>query len=209
MEIRDRILDAARRVYAQHGFRGATTRLIAIEAGVNEVTLFRTFGSKAALFQDLMRAIVEALPVPTLPEQPEDPERELTAWCAATLDQMREMRSILRKAIGEMEERPDAAATACEGPHCAGQVLADYVGRLGEAGLALAGDDADTAVAMFMSTLWGDAMCREMMPDGFPPLDQAPARYARTFLRAVGAVPVVQLPARAPAALARGRRSAS
>ena len=54
MDIRDRILDAAKRIYAQHGFRGATTRLIAIEAGVNEVTLFRTFGSKAALFEALM-----------------------------------------------------------------------------------------------------------------------------------------------------------
>ena len=45
MEIRDRILEAAKRVYAKHGFRGATTRLIAIEADVNEVTIFRTFGS--------------------------------------------------------------------------------------------------------------------------------------------------------------------
>ena len=35
MDIRDRILDAAKRVYAQHGFRGATTRLIANEAGVD------------------------------------------------------------------------------------------------------------------------------------------------------------------------------
>lgn len=209
MEIRDRILDAARRVYAQHGFRGATTRLIAIEAGVNEVTLFRTFGSKAALFQDLMRAIVEASPVPGLPERPEDPEGELTGWCAATLEQMRDMRSILRKAIGEMEERPDAAATACEGPHCAGQVLTDYVSRLGEAGMALTGDDADTAVAMFMSTLWGDAMCREMMPDGFPPLADAPTRYVRAFLRALGTTPAVLSPLRSGPALARGRRSAS
>ena len=48
-EIQNRILAAAARVYAQYGFRGATTRLIANEAGVNEVTLFRTFGSKAEL----------------------------------------------------------------------------------------------------------------------------------------------------------------
>ena len=56
MDIRQRILDAAKRVYAVHGFRGATTRLIAIEADVNEVTLFRLFGSKAALFEALVTA---------------------------------------------------------------------------------------------------------------------------------------------------------
>ena len=209
MEIRDRILDAARRVYAQHGFRGATTRLIAIEAGVNEVSLFRTFGSKAALFQDLMRAVAEASPVPSLPDRPDDPERELTAWVGATLDKMREMRSILRKAIGEMEERPDAAATACEGPHCAGQILLDYVGRLAAAGLAEPEGDAETPVAMLMSTMWGDAMCRDMMSDAFPPADEAPARYVRAFLRAVGATPAAKSSAQRGPVLARGRRSAS
>ncbi len=209
MEIRDRILDAARRVYAQHGFRGATTRLIAIEAGVNEVSLFRTFGSKAALFQDLMRAVALASPVPKLPDDPQQPERELTAWVGATLEQMRDMRSILRKAIGEMEERPDAAATACEGPHCAGQILFDYLGRLADAGLADPDADRDTAVSMLMSTLWGDAMCRDMMADAFPPADEAPAKYVRTFLRAVGATPAAQSTARSGPGLARGRRSAS
>ncbi|HUR29742.1 MAG TPA: helix-turn-helix domain-containing protein, partial [Planctomycetota bacterium] len=51
---RERILEAAGRVYAKHGFRGATTRLIAAEAGVNEVTLFRTFGSKGALLEAVL-----------------------------------------------------------------------------------------------------------------------------------------------------------
>ena len=77
MDIRDRILDAAKRIYAQHGFRGATTRLIAIEAGVNEVTLFRTFGSKAALFEALMQGHVAQSPIPELPDNPVDPEREM------------------------------------------------------------------------------------------------------------------------------------
>ena len=106
MEIRDRILDAAKRVYAKHGFRGATTRLIAIEAGVNEVTLFRTFGSKAALFQELMRDLASTNEVVALPQDPKDPERELTECCAATLTQMREARSFIRKSIAELEERP-------------------------------------------------------------------------------------------------------
>src|SRR5437764_5661711 len=96
MDIRGRILDAAKKVYAQHGFRGATTRLIAIEAGVNEVTLFRTFGSKAALFEDLMQGHVAQSPIPELPDNPADPVAEMTVWCAAVLNHLRENSALIR-----------------------------------------------------------------------------------------------------------------
>lgn len=43
------ILDAALDVMLEHGYTGATTRQIAEAAGINEVTLFRRFGSKKRL----------------------------------------------------------------------------------------------------------------------------------------------------------------
>lgn len=46
---RQRLLEAAARVFARDGLVGATTRAIALEAGVNEVTLFRLFQSKDRL----------------------------------------------------------------------------------------------------------------------------------------------------------------
>jgi AcrR family transcriptional regulator len=46
---RQRLLDAAARVFARSGLSGATTRAIAEEAGVNEVTLFRHFQTKDRL----------------------------------------------------------------------------------------------------------------------------------------------------------------
>jgi AcrR family transcriptional regulator len=49
------ILDAALDVIVRRGYTGATTREIAAAAGINEVTLFRRFGSK----EKLMRAVVE------------------------------------------------------------------------------------------------------------------------------------------------------
>src|SRR5437762_7692033 len=109
MDTRERILQATARVYAQHGFRGATTRLIAIEAGVNEVTLFRTFGSKAALFEAVMSAHVANAPIPALPDNPDHPEREMTDWVSAVLSHMRENRALIRKSFGEIEDRPEAA----------------------------------------------------------------------------------------------------
>src|SRR5450631_1601625 len=78
---RARILEAAARVYAKHGFRGATTRLIAIEAGVNEVTLFRTFGSKGALLEAVLGPHQLDHPPQQLPvDNPQDPAAELTEF---------------------------------------------------------------------------------------------------------------------------------
>jgi AcrR family transcriptional regulator len=187
MEIRDRILEAAKRVYAKHGFRGATTRLIAIEADVNEVTLFRTFGSKAALFDSLMHSHVAQSPLPVLPDEPSNPEAEIVRWCTGVLTHLREHGSILRKSIGELEERPDAAVSMCEGPNCAGMLLTDYVLRLQSLGLADADADIQTSVSMLMSSLFGDALMRDIIPNAFPASrEEAPARYVATFLRALG-----------------------
>jgi AcrR family transcriptional regulator len=190
MDIRDRILEAAKNVYAQHGFRGATTRLIAIEAGVNEVTLFRTFGSKAALFEALMQDHVAQSPIPALPDNPADAEREMTEWVAAVLGHMRENRALIRTSFGEIEERPHAAISMCEGPNCAGMILTDYVLRLQSLGIAASDGDIQTAVAMLMSSMFGDAISRDVMPGAFPqPESEAPAKYVRFFLRALGVEP--------------------
>lgn len=47
---RERILDAALEVFGKKGFAATTTKEIASKAKVNEVTLFRKFESKKALF---------------------------------------------------------------------------------------------------------------------------------------------------------------
>ena len=52
---RDRILDAALVAFAKKGFSAATTKEISSDAGVNEVTLFRHFGSKRTLFEHVIR----------------------------------------------------------------------------------------------------------------------------------------------------------
>ncbi len=54
MNVRDQLLAAAARVYAEGGYHGATTRRIASAAGVNEITLFRHFGSKDALLREAL-----------------------------------------------------------------------------------------------------------------------------------------------------------
>lgn len=209
-EIENRILAAAARVYAQYGFRGATTRLIATEAGVNEVTLFRIFGSKAQLLQAMLVSQVAAATVPMLSLEADDAQAELTRWCGELLDYLRGHADLIRKTIAEAEERPEAACAACEGPNSSARSLVLFVEQLCEREAADADADVGTAISMFMSALYGDALYRDIMPDAFPqPASAAPARYVQTLLRAVGlhtsSRPVRSRPARVAGTRRRSR----
>ena len=188
MASRQKLLAAAARIYGESGFRGATTRRIADEAGVNEVTLFRLFGSKSALISEALRAHAPRVTQPVgLPDQPADPERELSEWCAAQLAHLRGARSMIRKAMGEIEEHPEMAPCMSEGTTCAFHELRDYGRKLKHDGPAISDREVHAAAAMLISALFADAMGREMMPTLYPqPESDAPGLYARLFLRAVG-----------------------
>jgi AcrR family transcriptional regulator len=106
-----RILDAAVRVCADKGLHGATTREIAEAAQVNEVTLFRHFGSKekliAALFTRAAQGQVEAL---SDAEPEPDNLREALQHFAERFERMLfEFEPLIRTLIGEAHRQPAAA----------------------------------------------------------------------------------------------------
>jgi AcrR family transcriptional regulator len=137
----ERILAAARDLLTRSGFMALTTRAIAEAAGVNEVTLFRHFGSKERLLaatidrmlRDLdlrdLRAPDQGIPLAddlqawaerylehTLPQGP----MILTALWAAHRDlHIRQWLAIFRKQVAtaltdHLASRPDLAGTSPE-----------------------------------------------------------------------------------------------
>lgn len=54
MNTREKLLKATLKLISEKGYTGATTREIAREAGVTELTLFRNFGSKERLFEEVL-----------------------------------------------------------------------------------------------------------------------------------------------------------
>ncbi len=190
---RHRIVHAAARVYALHGWRGATTRRIADEAGVNEVTIFRQFGSKDALLDIAMRESARIEQAAALPRVPVDPQAELAQWVNAHHKGLSERRDMVRKLISEAAERPEAAACACDGLSSAAAQLREYVVQLRRHGWMsaereLSPTDVSAAVTMLMGATFTDAMNRDMMPEMFSqPTDKTLRAYVRIFLRGVGA----------------------
>ncbi len=191
---RGKLVAAAARVYGEFGFRGATTRRIADQAGVNEITIFRQFGSKEALINEAVRTHAVRPPFPNLPLVPVDPRSELTEWADVVRAHMSDARSLVRRMMSEMEERPVVAPCIGEGPMRAASQLHAYVGRLSTHGFLPAdsetgaGPDIPAATSMLMSALFADAMGRDLMPAMYPePAERAPAAYVEIFLRALGA----------------------
>jgi AcrR family transcriptional regulator len=85
------VLDAAERLFREHGVEGVSMDAIAAEAGVGKGTLFRRFGDKAglavALLDERERALQEAIlagPPPLGPDAP--PAVRLRAFVDAYLD---------------------------------------------------------------------------------------------------------------------------
>ena len=84
MNVRDQLLAAAARVYAEAGYRGATTRRIALAAGVNEITLFRHFGSKDALLREAIARCGPAERCVACPSAEQSDARSSPTWRRAT-----------------------------------------------------------------------------------------------------------------------------
>ena len=186
MDTRDQILTAAIDVYGQHGFRGATTRRIADAAGVNEVTVFRHFGSKEALLAEAIRHAASQSARIALPAEPADPLADLTTWAQSQLEHLRGRSSIIRTCMSELGERPELTGCAAIGPRSALSELTAYLRALRAKGRVRSDAPLEAAAAMLLGVLFSDAMSREMLPEMFPPENQAARSYVSLLLHALG-----------------------
>lgn len=187
-DTRAKLLAAAARVYAQYGYAGATTRLIAREAEVNEVTLFRLFRSKDALVDEAVRVhALGEIPHASLPLEPVDPERELVEWCAVEIARLRGTGELVRQCFAAAEEHPEHLREAAAGITMASRVLKRYVEEMTLRGMVPIPEHSGAATSLLVTALVSDALAREYMPEVYPrPASTAPRAYVRAFLASLG-----------------------
>lgn len=188
MSTNDRILEAAMRIVEHEGLRGATTRRIAEEAGVNEVTLFRRFGSKERLLLEVMQRRAES-PARSgaLPLAPVDPSAELRAWCVQHVVEMEASRGLVRAVFSESFPNPAVCQAAREHPRRLRVELASYLDRVRAAGHTTGDWDANAAARMLLGALFSNLIA-DRDPDGSEPFspDAIADRYVPLVLRAIG-----------------------
>jgi AcrR family transcriptional regulator len=187
MDVRESLLKATVKVFSEAGARGATTRRIALEAGVNEVTLFRHFKSKDDLLETALTELAQLVADRRLPDVPVNPVAELSDWARDHHKQLHKYRALIRKTLGEFEEHPSLCACTCAATTRITSDLADYLKTLQIKGLASKGFTPHAAAAMLMGSLFTDAVGRDAMPDRFPyPMKDAVDLMLPLFFNAIG-----------------------
>lgn len=185
-DARSKLLEVAARVYAECGYRGTTTRRIAQEAEVNEVTLFRHFGSKDALLREAIeRADQDGRP--RLYGDARDPVAELHRWALQTFERLYAHRNLIRQVMGDMVEFPAIAPRVCEDTNHEFDQLAAFLRRLAERGVIRGADEMhlDAASAMLFHSLLSNALWRDVVPE-IPPPETCVRMYVELTLRALG-----------------------
>ncbi|MRR59306.1 MAG: TetR/AcrR family transcriptional regulator [Deltaproteobacteria bacterium] len=110
---RERILDTAIGLFSTKGYSGATTREIAQQAGVAEVTLFRHFASKEKLLEAVI-SHYSAIPglKSFLPRALEMPyEQALVGMADMFLDTLIQLKDWIRIMHAELQRSPDKLLT--------------------------------------------------------------------------------------------------
>jgi AcrR family transcriptional regulator len=94
-EHRQRILEVARRLFAEYGVGAISMHQIALAAGVGQGTLYRRYAHKGELCMDLLR------------ERHEQFAQEIAALLAATatFPALERLESVLAKSVGLLEEQ--------------------------------------------------------------------------------------------------------
>jgi AcrR family transcriptional regulator len=111
----DRLVAAAGRIFARDGLEAATTRAIAREAGLNEVTLFRHFGTKEGVRAAVVRrAYGPAEQPPRMPDTG-DLRADLRKFTVQYEAVLRVNLPLVRTFIGEIHRHRDYASCVLQG----------------------------------------------------------------------------------------------
>jgi AcrR family transcriptional regulator len=127
-ETRQRILGAAARVFAEAGYARSTTRALAAAAGVNEVTLFRHFGSKKNLFA----AVIEqfggpAVTISLRAQLTGNYRQDLLIIGRQLLQLLLERKDALRLMLCEATHFPEVQEVMVQNPRQIRLMLAEYL----------------------------------------------------------------------------------
>lgn len=108
-DTKEKLLEATLKLISEKGYLGATTREIAQEAAVTELTLFRNFGSKKKLFEEVLNryTFLPRLRELLLELEGLSYDRALRVVGTRFLETLKERKSLVRIMLSEMNVYPE------------------------------------------------------------------------------------------------------
>ena len=185
-DTRTKIIHAASDLFAERGYIGTTTRSIAERAGVNEVTLFRHFGTKENLAKEVMnqfggQAIAQEMAQNLTGVYQED----LLLIGKTILQVMRERSDVMRLAICESGQFPELQKIVAENPRQLRTMLAAFFQSQMDRGV-IHRDHPELLAQAFLGMFFSYTVLRGFLLDELhPPLDDEEFidRFVEVFVR--------------------------
>jgi AcrR family transcriptional regulator len=182
---RSRIIAAAAEIGSQVGYTKATTKAIADAAGVNEVTLFRHFGSKGNLFS----AAVEEYGGPALAPLIEaqfsgDYGDDLLMLGKFFLDILVGRREVLRLLLCESAHIPEVRTVLARNPRELRQMLSRYLKKQMDLGVIIPGHPEAMAQA-FLGMFFSYAISLNILEESISPdidADELVSQFVEIFI---------------------------
>jgi AcrR family transcriptional regulator len=164
---RQRIIDAALQLFGQIGYARTTTRAIAVAAEVNEVTLFRHFGSK----KQLLAACVTSFNASSFAETFQqrligDYRQDIWMMAQAQLSDLWAGFDLVRLLLCDAQEIPELLAIFAAGAQNNAAQIADYYRHQIAAGVVRADLDPVAAAQAFDSLFSWPVFMAKVLPGG-------------------------------------------
>jgi AcrR family transcriptional regulator len=164
------ILEAAEEIFLRAGYLGTNMDEVAIRSGVSKQTVYSHFGSKEALFVELVTAMTSdagdrVLHEQAIPDHAAEVAQHLEAYAVrqVTIVLTPRLLQLRRLVIGEVERFPDLArALHASGPRRAMDAQAALFRELTKRGL-LTADDPVVAAAQFNWLVMGEPLNNAML----------------------------------------------
>ncbi len=136
-DVKKRILEAAGKLFSEKGYSDTTTREIAKVANVNEVSIFRHFGTKEGLFREFVETFS---PISCLTEDFDnylsgDLEHDLIFMIRKFLDIALKNKRYMRIAMMESPKNPELKKLVLEIPRRLIAYFTEYFDSMSEKGL--------------------------------------------------------------------------
>ncbi len=165
----DAILTAAAELFGERGYKGTTTRMIAERAGVNEVTIFRQFGTKQGLLKglgDLWSKSMAGLVAESAPD-PTDVRATLEALALMEVRQALSFGAPAVRLALDAGSVPEVAAIMGDGPGGNLSGLATYLASRQAAGDLRQDLDPNVMAEAFFALTSGFVMSRQVLGERF------------------------------------------
>ncbi|AFQ44509.1 TetR/AcrR family transcriptional regulator [Desulfosporosinus meridiei] len=150
----DKIIDAAIVLFSQKGYTAVTTKEIAKEAGVSEMTLFRHFENKHNLFERAFDRFVFTPKFIALFENLEwNLERDLFNICSSYQDVLRKNQKIILMHLKNDEFNPQFEKMLSKFPNEFKNLLSSYFEEMRNRGVIV--ENPETLAVSFLATNFG------------------------------------------------------